>query len=306
LIEKSPNSTCFHTLEWSQVIKRTNKNVSSIYIVARDNSGGICGGLQLFKHKILPGIYYLDTPYWGNPILMDEGNENIRRMILIRLKELAEKPNNIRVFLGDFSNNCSYLNQLGFKTEIFFSYVLELEISCEWMMNNRFHRLAKRNIKKTQKNNIIIEKITNPTQVDQFFQISKDTELRLNNKILYSLEFYREIFNVMNKKGMVYWHLAKKDDAILAGSLHFLYKDRIHNFLNACYLKYFKYSPNYLLILNSIICGFDNGYKFYDLGGHPESKGVTTFKEAWSATRRNYSLYYKNKFLYNAIKKVYN
>jgi len=305
LIEKSSNSTVFHTLEWMNVMKRTNKKISPLYIIARDGNGEICGGLQLFNHAIVNGIYCLETPYWGNPILIDEDNEDIRRMILKRLGKFGKKPNIARIFLGDFYNTCSYLNQLGFKKENFFTYVLELKISFDWMWKNRFDRNARRNIMKAQKNDIKIEKITNLSQVEQYYQISKHTHMRLDNEVRYSLDFYKNVYEIMGRKRRIYWHLAKKNDIVMAGALHFLHKDTIFNFLSATYSQYFKYSPNRLLISSAIKWGLDNGYKYYNLGGNPQkAKGLNKFKESWGAVKKDYAIYTYERNLYKFNKKI--
>ena len=178
LINRSTNSTVFHTLEWMKVMEKANSGINPIYIITRDNSGEICGGLQLYKNKIIPGFYMLESPPWGNPLLTDENREETRQVILDQIKKIGKKFRNIRIFIDDLNNICTNLNQCSFEEKKFFSYNIKLENSFDWLWKNKPNSNIKWNYKKAVKNNVYLKEITNLSEVEEFYKFSAQTEIK--------------------------------------------------------------------------------------------------------------------------------
>jgi lipid II:glycine glycyltransferase (peptidoglycan interpeptide bridge formation enzyme) len=296
LITHSQDSSIFHTKEWANIIQKTNMKISTKYIVARDKNGNLLGGLQIFDNSLPGGFHLLETPYLGNPLISKGTQIDINNQILKKLFQISKKSKVVKVLIGDYSNTCSYLNQLKFKKKEFFTYLVELENSYDKIRKEKFNRNCRRNISKAEKNNIKIRKVENLKDVELYHKISKETHLRLSGFEVYSLNYFKNIYETMNNKEMFIWNLAEINGRIIAGSLIFLHKNSLFNFLTINYSDCKKYEPNFLLISNDIKWAIENEYKYYNLGGNPEdAEGLNRFKESWGAERKIYNLYYIEK-----------
>jgi len=219
--------------------------------------------------------------------------------VLKKFSELYKKINVIYLSQSDYSNKCQYLKNLGFECKNDFLHLLELRPPFNRLYEEIFKRCIRKNVRSATEKGIVLEEVKNISQVEQYYNIAADTYLRHGDKMRYSLDFYKNIFNIMSPKMLIKWHLAKKDNIVVAGTLHFIYKDMIFDFLNASHKEYQNLRPNDLLVYSMIKWGVENGYKYYNFGASPsEAKGLIRFKENWGAKKVEYLIYEKKSTLF--------
>lgn len=305
LLDNSIDSTIFHTIEWMQVIQNSYQGKKPLYILARTNDGELVGGLPLVKSNLC-NLCYLKTPYWGSPIVICNNMVNYEEVlyqILTEFYQLSKKVNTVYSSLEDYNLKCKLLESYGFKKKNILTHILRLEKSIDLTEHDKLSKYTRKNIRLAKKNGVVIEEVKNLNQVKQYYDISVDTYMRRNEKSGYPLNFYKNIFEIMGKKGLIRWHLAKKEETILAGTLHFIYKDMVFDLLNAAYSKYWDLRPNFLLVWSMIIWASENNYEYYNFGSSPpEARGLIEFKERWGAERKDFIVYtYENSLWRPAI-----
>lgn len=298
LLLNSPEATIFHTKEWLSVIEKSYKDRIVNYIIGRDENKKLVCGLPIIKYRRL-GFLALTSTIWGTPLLLTGTDELIREAVLKDFAEFYKKINVIYLSQNDYSNKCQYLGKLGFECQKDFLHRLELTSSFDHLQEKKFNRCIGKNIRSAIKNGVILEGVKDMVQVEQYYDVAKHTYLRRGGKMIYSFEFYRNVFEIMLPKNLIRWHLAKKDGIVIAGALHFVYKDTVFDLLDASYKEYQNLRPNDLLVYSMIKWGVENRYKYYNFGASPlKAQGLIRFKENWGAEKMEYPVYEKKKRLF--------
>jgi len=301
LLLNSREATVFHTKEWLDVIEKSYKDRTVNYIIGRDENKKLVCGLPIIKYKRLGFLVFTST-IWGTPLLLIGTDELVKEAVLKKFAELYKKINVIYLSLSDYSNKCQYLKKLGFECKKDFVHRLELTPSFDYLLEKKFNRCIRKNIRSAIKNGVILEEVKDMSQVKQYYDVAKHTYLRRGGKMIYPFEFYKNIFEIMSPKNLTRWHLAKKDGTVIAGTLHFVYKDTIFDLLDASYKEYQNLRPNDLLVYSMIKWGVENGYKYYNFGSSPpEAKGLIRFKEKWGAEKIEYLIYEKKSKLFKVV-----
>ena len=301
LLLNSPEATIFHTKEWLDVIEKSYKDRVINYIISRDENKKLIGGLPIIKYKRLGFLAYTST-IWGSPLLLAGTDKIVGEDILKNFAELYKKINVVYLSENDYSNECQYLERLGFIVQNNFLHQLELASSFDYLRKNKFNRCIEKNVRSAVKNGIVLEEVKSIAHVKQYYDLAKHTYLRRGGKMIYPFEFYKNIFDIMSPKSLTRWHLAKKDGLVVAGTLHFVYKDTIFDLLDASYKEYQHLRPNDLLVYSMIKWGAENGYKYYNFGASPlEAQGLVRFKENWGAEKIEYLTYEKKSELFKVF-----
>lgn len=305
LLLNSLDSTVFHTLEWMKVLHKTYPSRQSLYIIARNGSGEMMGGLALIRATRF-GLHTLTTPSWGTPLVVDNAGEEVRQALLQRFSVLCERWNVVYASLGDYSMKCDSLCSLGFERNRTFTHILSLEPSLEYVREKKLTKYTRKNVRLSKKRGVTIKEISNMSQVKQYYDISVHTHMRRSGKPGYPFIFYQNIFDIMKGKGIAKWHLAEKDGTVLAGTLHFVYKDTVFDLLNASYSEFLDLKANFLLVWSMITWAAENGYRYYNFGGSPpEAKGLIEFKERWGAERKDFNIYIHKTNLFRLLQTIY-
>lgn len=298
LLLNSSEATVFHTKEWLNVLEKSYADQSIYYVIGRDKNGKLICGLPLVKYKRF-GFSAFTSTTWGAPLLLNNTDELVRVGVLKKFSELNKKINVVYLSQSDYFNKSQYLEDLGFESKKSFLHRLELTPSFDYLWEKSFKKYTRKNTRLAIKKGVVLEEVKDISQVKQYYDIAAHTYLRRGGKIIYPFNFYKNIFDIMLPKNLVRWHLAKKDDVVIAGTLHLVYKDTIFDLLNASYKEYQNLRPNNLLVCSMIKWGVENGYKYYNFGASPsEAEGLIRFKENWGAEKVEYPVYEKKSQLF--------
>jgi lipid II:glycine glycyltransferase (peptidoglycan interpeptide bridge formation enzyme) len=297
LLQLAPEATVFHTKEWLEVVSRSGKGRAR-YILGRNNNGELECGLPFIEHRRF-GLVAAMSTIWGTPLLASGAPESSREAVLQEFAKLYKRFNLVYLSLSDYSQKCQHLKNLGFECRKDFLHRLELNRSYDELQKKIFNRSIRKNLNTAKKNGIVIVNIENLQQVRQYYDIARHTYLRRGGKMIYSLDFYENIFNIMLPAGLIKWQLAEIDGEAIAGAIHLVYKDTVFNLLEASYRDRQSLRPNDLLISAAIEWSINSGYKYYNFGASPAgAKELIRFKENWGARRMEFPVYEKKKLLF--------
>ncbi|MCD6476849.1 MAG: GNAT family N-acetyltransferase [Candidatus Aenigmarchaeota archaeon] len=288
LLNSSNHVTIFQTKEMLDLIGDV------LYIIAIENDKIICGMPIIKKKK--PFLQYISPP-WGSII----GDEKAIPEILNKFGSLKAS----HLSFADYFNKCVFLEKNGFKVKKGFVHIVKLEKQFDNMFKGKISKSRKKNASVALKRGVILEQIKNLEQVYEYYKMAQYTYKLHGRKLAYSFNFFRKIFE--NMPHLIKWDVAKKNNKIIAGTLHLIYKDMIFDLLDASYRKYQNLRANDLLIYSTMKWGCENGYKYYNFGSSRASAiNLMKFKEIWGGEKYYYNIYERSSPFFKYSKKILN
>jgi hypothetical protein len=184
-VDSSSNGTIFHKTGWLDTCARSlGKKVK---IFGCFDNGNLVGGCSLFIGNLWGIVPIAEsicpmTPYGGflmSPFLHGGGRkkEFFNRQILDSLISFIEDEHFLKINIRNspgFSDIRPFTWN-GWKSEVFFTYYFNLE----WNIESHIDHSLKRNIRKAEKNNIIIE---TSTDISKYYSLLCGTYSRKNMK----------------------------------------------------------------------------------------------------------------------------
>lgn len=286
-VYKSNNSTFYHQLGWRNVIKKTYGH-KPIYIISKENEA-IRGILPLFlmKSKIFGNklVSVPFAPYGG----VNADNKTIEKALIEEAKRIAEKYNVNYLELRQFDTKETELVSY----DAYFTSILNLEKD-PMIIWNKCRKSMRRYVKQAIENNLQI--IKNSKNIEEFYNLYSRNMHALGTPP-HSYTFFENLLIEFPRYTNIVTvnHINNPIAAIFL--LNF--KDTIIYGWGASLEEYLKLSPNYLLFWDTIKCGCEIGYKFFDFGRSQLNTGVYLFKIGWGAEPKQ--LYYQYYLIKNHI-----
>jgi hypothetical protein len=292
-LDHSPNATPFHLQSWITVLSLTF-GYKPLYLVAREADGTIVAGMPILERRFFYGIlreyHSLYGGSYGSVILRKDCDEKISVEILTYFLQLLKSQNVSRAYVVDFNDTGSYLAKFTSNIQEVFTHILALDRPLEVICSN-YHYSTRKNIKKAERNNIIVRDIEELDEVDVYYKITQAVAQKYKREA-YSRELFFNIYKFMVPRGEAKFSLTYRDGQPLSGALHLLANGHIFNWLMPSYPDYLEYRPNEALVFSVIDWALKNGGKIYNFGGSPpDAAGLIRFKENWGTKKKLYRLY---------------
>jgi len=154
------------------------------------------------------------------------------------------------------------------------------------------HKDARWGVKKSQKENLVVEQTENKKDIEKFYEIYKDT-CKHGGILPKPLE------EIKNKNPVFF--VCKKSNKIIAGAVALIHKNKTELFLNASLHEFQKYQPNNALYWHLIVWTKQKKFKFFDLGGFQLNAkqgdklyNINKFKQRWGGELKIYKIYSYN------------
>jgi lipid II:glycine glycyltransferase (peptidoglycan interpeptide bridge formation enzyme) len=145
-----------------------------------------------------------------------------------------------------------------------------------------FRKTLGQEIKKSEQHNIVVEELGGEDELKKFYNLYLDTIKRhktipLPFSIIKFLSAHAKIF------------LAKRDGAVIGGSVFLLYKPFIHYFINASDFRFRELNIGHKILWHVMQLYAGKDYDYFDLGGTRKGSALETFKRGWGA--KEYPIY---------------
>ena len=237
----------------------------------------------------------------GGPIF-DWTNQEIKNLIFSDMKLQAKKLKctfvRVRPQLENNSANAQIFQQLGFRKapmylSVEFAGVLNLENSEEEILKNMRQRL-RRALRKAEKNQITIEKTSDPKAIHDFYQIELQTAKR-HDFYAFSEDFLTKQFAAFAKNDEAVLYIAKLNGEILAENFMIFYGNEASYHYGVSSELGTKYSGAPLLHMEAMRDARKRGIKRYNFWGIVDESdtkhrfyGVSVFKRGFGVEELKY------------------
>lgn len=237
----------------------------------------------------------------GGPIF-DWTNQEIKNLIFSDMKQQAKKLKctfvRVRPQLQNTPENAKIFQQLGFRKapmylSVEFAGVLNLENSEEEILKNMRQRL-RRALRKAEKNQIIIEKTSDPKAIHDFYQIELQTAKR-HDFYAFSEDFLTKQFAAFAKNNEAVLYIAKLNGEILAENFMIFYGNEASYHYGVSSELGTKYSGAPLLHMEAMRDARKRGIKRYNFWGIVDENdtkhrfyGVSVFKRGFGVEELKY------------------
>ncbi len=237
----------------------------------------------------------------GGPIF-DWTNQEVKKLIFDDMKLQAKKLNctfvRVRPQLKNTPENAKTFQQLGFRKapmylSVEFAGVLNLEKSEEEILKNMRQRL-RRALRKAEKNQITIEKTSDPKAIHDFYQIELQTAKR-HDFYAFSEDFLTKQFAAFAKNDEAVLYIAKLGGEILAENFMIFYGNEASYHYGVSSELGTKYSGAPLLHMEAMRDARKRGIKRYNFWGIVDENdtkhrfyGVSVFKRGFGVEELKY------------------
>ena len=237
----------------------------------------------------------------GGPIF-DWTNQEVKNLIFSDMRQQAKKLKctfvRVRPQLQNTPENAKIFQQLGFRKapmylSVEFAGVLNLENSEEEIIKNMRQRL-RRALRKAEKNQIIIEKTSEPKAIHDFYQIELQTAKR-HDFYAFSEDFLTKQFAAFAKNDEAVLYIAKLNGEILAENFMIFYGNEASYHYGVSSELGTKYSGAPLLHMEAMRDARKRGIKRYNFWGIVDENdtkhrfyGVSVFKRGFGVEELKY------------------
>ena len=237
----------------------------------------------------------------GGPIF-DWTNQKVKNLIFSDMRQQAKKLKctfvRVRPQLQNTPENAKIFQQLGFRKapmylSVEFAGVLNLENSEEEILKNMRQRL-RRALRKAEKNQIIIEKTSDPKAIHDFYQIELQTAKR-HDFYAFSEDFLAKQFTAFAKNDEAVLYIAKLNGEILAENFMIFYGNEASYHYGVSSELGTKYSGAPLLHMEAMRDARKRGIKRYNFWGIVDENdtkhrfyGVSVFKRGFGVEELKY------------------
>lgn len=278
----------FYRSRGNQVVRR----------LAKDETGQIVGSYAGVIENAKRGRYLAIA---GGPILDWENRELVDAVFAdIKAEGKAHKCTFVRVRpqLGLSEKGLQLMEELGLRRapmylSVEFAGVLNLEKDEEEILKGMRQRL-RRALRKAAKNDITVEKSTNPDDIHEFYQIELQTAGR-HRFVAFSEDFLTKQFAAFAPNGEAVLYTAKLGDEILAQNFMIFYGNEASYHYGVSSELGTKYSGAPLLHMEAMRDARKRGIKRYNFWGiveetdiHHRFYGVSCFKRGFGVDELKY------------------
>ena len=237
----------------------------------------------------------------GGPIF-DWSNPEVKKLIFDDMELQAKKQKctfvRVRPQLQNTPENAKTFQQLGFRKapmylSVEFAGVLNLENSEEEILKNMRQRL-RRALRKAEKNQITIEKTSDPKAIHDFYQIELQTAKR-HDFYAFSEDFLTKQFAAFAKNDEAVLYIAKLNGEILAENFMIFYGNEASYHYGVSSELGTKYSGAPLLHMEAMRDARKRGIKRYNFWGIVDENdtkhrfyGVSVFKRGFGVEELKY------------------
>lgn len=279
----------FHLSRGNHIIRRLAKDESGKIVAAY---AGVIEAARRGRHLAIAGGPILD---WSNQPLVTAIFEDMRiqgkkeNCVFVRVRpQLERTPENLQLL------ESRGLKPAPMYLSVEFAGVLDLNKSEDEILKGMRQRL-RRALRKAAKNDIQVEKSTDPKDIHEFYQIQLQTAGR-HEFVAFSEDFLTKQFAALAKNGEAVLYTAKYQDQILAQNFMIFYGNEASYHYGVSSELGTKYSGAPLLHMEAMRDARERGIKRYNFWGiveedeiHHRFYGVSCFKRGFGVDELRYT-----------------
>ena len=270
-----PHGTPFHLIAWRKTIEAVFP-YRAMYLVAVDGDD-LVAVLPLFLvENFLMGRVLISSPfavYGGILSKTEEGRDAVRDHLRRLGEELKVRHVELR---NGFEEQCAGFQRLA----RYVTFTQELSAQDRDELLRSLPKKTRNLVRKT-------ERYPYSTRVarslDSFYVLIEKSYRRLGTPV-FPKRYFQAIAGSFG--GMVDVREVVLDEAVVAVSLNFLFRDMMHTYFAASAEEQLSKSPNNFMYFDHLLWAGANGYRVFDFGRSKKESGHYEFKKHWRTAMR--------------------
>jgi lipid II:glycine glycyltransferase (peptidoglycan interpeptide bridge formation enzyme) len=297
-VYEHPEGNIFHTPHMMDVFRNADKHYPNLHAAIDERNGNILSLLLSVQVSVFGKLTSRVTSrsiIYGGVLCAGSADGKDSLVPLMNTYNTSVKD---RVLFTEIRNvnptkqSRSKLEKCGYKYQDYLNYLIDLRRPLGEIFKS-FSSSCRRNIRKSQRNGILIDEITSKEKLPVFYALLKKTYSG-GRVPLADFSLFASAFNNLHFRKMVRFFLARLDDQYVAARVILLFKNQIFDWYAGADDNYLDLYPNELLVHHILSWGSKNGFQSFDFGGagRPDEKyGVRDFKERFGGQVVNYGRY---------------
>jgi len=289
-LEKNPNSSVFHTLEWKDIIEKVYK-FKPYYLLAMSNDK-VHGVLCSFLTKGIFGKKIVSTPFnFYNQPLFD--NDESGKKLIEHIISVGKQENVEYIELKALEKfNPELVSYLGVKEDDHY-FISNLKLVSNY--EEKYYPRLKKNLRTLKRNaekeNIRIRTLKDEDDLKQFYNILVRLYRDKHNMIPQPYALFYEMYKTFDKNFELI--VAEHNNKVIAGMILLFFKKQVVYAYGASNQDYVNFSPGTLLVDETISMISKKGYETMDFGvTSPHQESLLEYKSNWGAEPSKLPYYY--------------
>lgn len=296
---QSPDSTFFHTYQWLELLENIYgyKIATKLFLLESGKEVLIPQVVVGKRYRYFNRTQSLPLGCYGGFISKEKltPEENISIALSLIHKNQADSIIHFNPLakLNKKIDSC--------KSHEYIAQIISLKEDLDFIWHKKFVYKARKQVRKSERNNITFERATKRDQFEAFIEIYRDANKRWKDPNAIPGNFILGLYNLNNHHARL-WNL-KHENKIIAGLLEFSFNDNIIAWLEASNPSYWKYGINDFLYWSAIKEAKKEGYLYYNLGCSI-LPSVRKFKKTLGAEEMVYPVYTLHGPIFNRLIKL--
>jgi lipid II:glycine glycyltransferase (peptidoglycan interpeptide bridge formation enzyme) len=252
--------------------------------------------------------YDITTPYgYGGPLFYDyETDEDLKNLILEfkeEFEEYCQENDIVSEFIRFHPLIKNYLFMDNYMEISHIRDTVYIKLDSEKQIWHDMESTCRNKVRKAEKNNVYIELNNSEESLQTFIKLYNRTMVK-NNAISYYFfkdKFFYDTMELL--KGNIYIFNAVYDSKIISSALIMKYNEFAHYHFSGADPEYLKLAPNNLLLYKVALWAYENGCKYFHLGGGYLGNNDSLFEFKKSFSKNNLLKFYIGKKIHN--KEIY-
>jgi len=292
-LKKNEFSTFYHSGKFLKLLESL-LGTGSKFVVAKDKDQ-IIGVMPLFVKESPFGKVVNSLPFFGSYGGIISFDKNVKKGILEEIN-VFNKENDVLssvIITNPFDPNNEHY-------EKYFSFNIKEQrrIQCTDLKDQSKQKLwelleqrVRRSIRKTEKNNVIVQENGDAAIIDDFYNLHKKS-MEEKNARAKPIEFFKNLKKIFNENEDYDIFVAKKDSENIGFLLVFYFNSFTEYYIPVFHSKWKNLQPTSILIWKSLERSIEKKIRYYNFGGTwIDQTELYRFKRGWNAQDFNYYYY---------------
>ena len=294
-VDDHPDGNILQTPYMLDVFRNADKHCPKLYAAIDERDGEILSLLVSVQIRV-PGapISRLTSRsiIYGGILCKDSVDGRNSLVPLMNNYDTSTKDGTMFTEIRNMSPSQQSRNELercGYRYEDYLNYLIDLRRPLDEIFQ-AFSSSCRRNIRKSERNDVLIEEITSKENLLLFYGLLKKTYSKARVPLA-DFSLFASAFDNLHSRNMVKFFLARLGDRYIGGRVILLFKDKIFDWYAGSDGAHLNFYPNEMLVWHILKWGSQNGFHTFDFGGagRPDEKyGVRDFKERFGGKVTNY------------------
>jgi len=293
----------FQTSTWLTLWEKTFPFKSCVYLAMDGDM--LIGGIpfcqrEKFKFK---EAYSMPRGCYGGSVV----DENVEKELVHQLEEeftyWCMRENFTRINIVDLSSEVN-TNLESYDVRPLSTHILNLEYSSDEQLN-KMADSHRRNLPKAFDQDFKLESVSSVEDVDEYFDMLRETAARQGREPFYRYEFYKTLLELFDGSPKLNWKKVVFEGKTIASAIVFIHRDMAMYWDGVSSDTALERGANFFLFWNLIQFLKEEKIELLNFGASPKKRpGLKRFKSGWGAEKYNYFEYNYQKPLAKLARKI--